>query len=218
MQVTINLNIDDRYINFFRKVFTKRKAVLALLLAALATNLNADTITKLYTFTAGNTIIASQVNDNFDQLFTKVNELDGIGASRMRVTKNDAQSIPDSTPTIVEYDDEDFDNLGEYDVTNHRFTATEAGYYFISASLLSANITWGVGVIWQMRLYKNGVAYSNGTRNEADITYRQSQISDIVYLVANDFIDIRVYHNQGVDVNTYVGQTYNYFTVHRLSK
>ena len=57
--------------------------------------------------------------------------------SRVRVTKNDAQSIPNATATIVQYDDEDFDNLGEF--ANYRFTAKEAGYYLVSASLQSAN-------------------------------------------------------------------------------
>jgi hypothetical protein len=58
------------------------------------------------------------------------------GNSKMRVTKNDAQTIPTVTDTKIQYDDEVFDTLNEYDnVTNYRFTAKNAGYYDVKASV-----------------------------------------------------------------------------------
>ena len=143
------------------------------------------------------------------------------GASRMRATRATAQSVGSSAQTIVQYNTETFDNLDEYDnATNYRFTAKEAGYYSISASLLSASVAWDAGEIWQISVCKNGVLNAQGTRTQADAaitTYMQSQINDMIYLAVNDYIDIRVFHNQGAAVNTYNDATYNYFSVHRLS-
>lgn len=49
--------------------------VLSLASALIPLSLYALSITKSFNFTAGNAIVASEVNANFDQLFTKVNEL-----------------------------------------------------------------------------------------------------------------------------------------------
>ncbi len=49
--------------------------VFAGLAIAMPLSLYALSITKTHTFTAGNPAVASEVNTNFDQLFTKVNDL-----------------------------------------------------------------------------------------------------------------------------------------------
>lgn len=137
--------------------------------------------------------------------------------SRMRVTKNNAQSIPNASATIVQYDDEDFDNLGEF--TNYRFTAKEAGYYFVSASLNSETINLAGGEYWQIRIYKNGAHISSGVNyvGGGASNIGSTQVVDIIYLAATDYIDIRCYHNQGAAVDTSTDAKENYFTVHRLS-
>ncbi len=140
------------------------------------------------------------------------------GASRARVTKNNAQSINNASSTIVQYDDEDYDNLGEF--ASYRFTAKEAGYYFVTASLLSANVLWAGGEYWQITLFKDGAAISSGFKNIAsagETRTFQSIVSDVVYLAATNFIDIRVYQNSGIAINTDTSATHNYFSVHRLS-
>ena len=43
-----------------------------------------------------------------------------------------AQTIPSGSFTKVEWDVKEYDGLNEFDiVTNHRFTATDAGYYMV---------------------------------------------------------------------------------------
>ena len=137
--------------------------------------------------------------------------------SRMRVTKNNAQTISHNTTTIIQYDDEDFDNLGEF--ASYTFTAKEAGYYFVAGGLESVAVAWGVDDIWQIRLYKNGAIYSYGSRNSgaAETYVQKSILSDIIKLGATEYIDIRCYHNQGGDVNTSAVAAANYFSVYRLS-
>lgn len=55
----------------------KRRAIVAALTIGILipAAISALSITKSHTFTAGNPTVASEVNTNFDQLFTKVNDL-----------------------------------------------------------------------------------------------------------------------------------------------
>lgn len=58
--------------------FKRNKRALGAFAAAailISASLYALSITKSFTFAAGNAIVASEVNTNFDQLFTKVNDL-----------------------------------------------------------------------------------------------------------------------------------------------
>ncbi len=140
--------------------------------------------------------------------------------SRARATRATAQSMANGAFTKVIFNTEVFDNLAEYDNTTGVFTATYTGYYQVNAAALSANVTWGAGEVWIIGLHKNGVIYSNGSRMIASAVITSqlsSNYSDIVYLVATDYIDMRIFQNQGAAVNIHNDATYNYFSVHRLS-
>jgi len=159
-------------------------------------------------------------NANITGNLTLGGEVTGQTRSRMRVTKDNAQTIPNNAWTLIEYDDKTFDNLGEYDnTTNYRFTATEAGYYFVKASFMSQGIEFVVDRRWLIAIFKNGVLYSEGTYHPVEATStsaRQADIVDIVYLAADDYIDIRVHHNKGATVDNEPSAVHNIFAVDRL--
>ena len=142
--------------------------------------------------------------------------------SRVRVTKNNAQTLPLETITIVEYDDEDYDNLNEYDnVTNYRFTAKETGYYLVKASLSSESLAWNQYEYFILYIYKDGALHTTGVRDIDWIgktDFREAVISDVIYLAVGSYIDIRVWQDRGVaTLDTGVDANRNFFTVHRLS-
>ncbi len=140
--------------------------------------------------------------------------------SRSRTTRATAQSMANNTFTKVIFNTEVFDNLGEYDHTTGVFTATNAGYYQVNASTMSASVAWDALEVWNTNLYKNGALYSRGYFNQisaSGTSIRQSTLSDLIYLTAGQFIDIRVYQTQGAAVNINANATFNYFSVHRLS-
>ncbi len=140
--------------------------------------------------------------------------------SRTRALRATAQSIDNNSATIVIYNTEVFDNLGEYDHATGVFTAINAGYYQVNAAVVSASAAWDAGEVWVIGIFKNGSLYSYGDYNTADAAItalRHSMISDIIYLAETEYIDMRVYHNQGAAVNTLASAPYNYFSVHRLS-
>ncbi len=140
--------------------------------------------------------------------------------SRVKVTKNDAQSIPNAIETIVQYDDEVFDNLDEYNTGTYRYTAKEAGYYSVSASIQALNAEWAVGEFWSLSIQINGVINTSGSYEQHGslITKQfESSLNTIIYLAATDYLEVTIYHTQGANQNTSNDPTMNYFAVHRLS-
>jgi hypothetical protein len=80
MQINLTINIDDRILNFL-----KRKESKITLLASgfflLSIALYSATIDKPWTFNSGDLIVADQINENFDILYDKVNELSAVSTS-----------------------------------------------------------------------------------------------------------------------------------------
>ena len=130
------------------------------------------------------------------------------------------QSMTANTWVAILFATENYDNLGEYNTTNGRFTATEAGYYQVSWSTLLEQTAWALGDVWHTAIYKNGVIHIIGLRNEvqaAHTGYLTSSGSDVVYLAAGDYIQIFGHVTHSAAVNLYPSGIYNYFSVHRLS-
>lgn len=152
---------------------------------------------------------------------TLSHQLNISGASRVRGTKTTAQTIPTASTTVIQYNSKDYDNLNEFDnVTTHRFTATAAGYYDITALILSASVSWAAGNTWELRVSKNGTGNIQGFRDERDAArtkYYPSILKTTMYLAANDYIEFKIKHNRGSDTNTDQYGGYNHFAIHRLS-
>ena len=141
------------------------------------------------------------------------------GASRIKAVRNTAQTIPSESYTKIQYNTEVYDNLGEYDNTNYRFTATEEGYYLVTARILFALALWDKDRI-VLRLYKNGVvnvALGETITPSSFSVAAGTDGSTILYLEEGDYIDVRVYHNRGTNTDLQADSNYNYFTVHRES-
>lgn len=140
-------------------------------------------------------------------------------SSRVRVTRSVTQTFLSAATDIVEYNVEDFDNLGEF--ANYRFTAMETGYYSVTARIVLDEVAWSVGKLALLYLYKNAAPVSLFDFKEIEADGETIYISlagvDMVFLSATDFIDIRLYHDRGGDVLLYPTGYYNYFAVHRLS-
>ena len=141
--------------------------------------------------------------------------------SRSRATRATAQSFPTGVWTKVQYNVEDFDELNEYDhVTNFRFTTKKAGYYQVNAGLISVLTSWAANNYWHVAIFKNNTQYNYGFRPAIQVAgtfYIHSIVNDLIYLVVDDYIDIRISHNQGGNVNCINNSLYNYFSVHRFS-
>jgi hypothetical protein len=78
MNIQFNINIDDRYVNYFKRLLRSKRARIRLLtlLLGIPLALHAAPVTIPNTFATGGVIYASQVNANFTALKTAVDAHD----------------------------------------------------------------------------------------------------------------------------------------------
>lgn len=141
------------------------------------------------------------------------------GASRVKANRGTAQTIATATKTVVEYNVEEWDNLGEYN-SSYQFTATDSGYYYVNARVMFDSYAWTGGNLIVLYLYKNGVLLVNLERDtiEADRTmYKAVKGSTIISLEAGDYFDIRVYQSRGANSNLQNDPLHNYLEIKRES-
>ena len=110
------------------------------------------------------------------------------------------QTITTGTWTKVVLGAEEYDGLGEFDdVTNSRFTASAAGYYMVVGQVAGSEVTID-GERHIVRIYNNGTETTAST----DFTYGAAmysslQVSGILKLAANDYLELWFYHTHGGD-------------------
>jgi hypothetical protein len=95
------------------------------------------------------------------------------------------------------------------------------GYYAVSVGILfAATNTWVDAEIGEINLYKNGARFSEMARKDnygsASTVYMQLGSSDVVYLAANETLDIRVYQTSGAALALYSEHIYNYVSIHKV--
>lgn len=140
--------------------------------------------------------------------------------SKVRANRSATQSISHATATVVQYNNEDFDTNDEYDyTTTWRFTASENGYYKIHASVMFASTSWTAGQTVYLQIAKNGSGHKNLFYHNFEddcTTFKYLQGTDLVYLAATDYIEIKCYQGSGSAVNIYANALYNVLNVLRI--
>lgn len=147
-------------------------------------------------------------------------------ASRVRAVQsvNTAQSIPNATLTIVQYDTEVYDQLGEYNPATYTFTAKAAGVYLVEAAVIfDATGAFTGEESASLRLYKGATLYSYLDRRDqlnvatSTLTYVRLGGSDTIHLAAGETILVRVYQTSGGALALAGSAEHNRLAIHRLS-
>jgi len=117
------------------------------------------------------------------------------------------QAVPTGVFTKIQFNNEIFDTNSAYDnSTNYRFTAPSAGKYLFNAN---AHHAAGTTTTFTLKFYKNGSNLNaslsqlvNGTNNS---DWSQN-ISSIIDLSVDDYVEVYVNHNRGSNSNFELGQ------------
>ena len=103
------------------------------------------------------------------------------------------QSITGSTYTVVEFETEEFDIGGNFDMSTHRFTAPIAGIYHFSANVRFKATNATMDYV-SLHLFKNGTIFKdlvqmNSGTNNMDNSHLGG--SATVQLAASDYIELK---------------------------
>jgi hypothetical protein len=115
------------------------------------------------------------------------------------------------TPTKVPYIKKLYDDRSEYDVSNSRFTATDAGDYEFCASLTSGTYTGA----FRLRLYVNGQSLVAFAVDAAGAGVEHG--CRVVRLAAGDYVEVFVLQSSGAAVMFAQNVYWNWMTVAKVS-
>jgi len=131
---------------------------------------------------------------------------------------NAGQSIPNSSPTVVIYEDKVSDVGDWYDATTGIFTCPYDGIYEVDTSILFTDNAWTAGKYGQVILYKNAA--------NIKFDYMEVQANSTIYLFArithsvpaskDDTIYAKAYQNSGGAIALYGSGYYNSIQIKRL--
>jgi len=172
-----------------------------------------DTDPANYTGDAGKCVVVNAGEDGLE--FGPIPG--GAFTSRFSAYLSSNQTLTTGTWTKVLFNTENFDGDGEYDnATNYRFTATNAGYYFIGG--VARFTALGTDIVFGVALNKNSGTYLNvNMANEDASANRALDIFIIVYLAANDYVELEARQDSGGNANVEGGANKTIFFGHRLS-
>jgi len=129
---------------------------------------------------------------------------------------NSAQSIPNNTTTVVNFEDRVIDNYDAVVVgAGWKFFPPNPGIYFVSASIIFDDADWTVGERVQLSIRRNGLTvFQNRMPAWATFTERLGvQVTGLVRLASNENVDIVVNQNQGAAVALQPSAIQNFVTI-----
>ena len=110
-----------------------------------------------------------------------------------RITDGDAQTLPTSAAhTVVDFNNTDFDNQSGFNTSNSRYTAQVSGRYYINSTVMFQSNLTTYTYVW-MNFRVNGTSISAGEDmmpRPSGGSYSSLSKNEIVYLNANDYIDV----------------------------
>jgi len=125
-------------------------------------------------------------------------------------------NIGASGTTKVALNGEVFDTGNNFDsTTNSRFVAPVAGFYFITACVQVSSAGMGTTANGTAFIYKNGAEWKRGQMiagSGNSLTTITAQISDVMQLAANDYVELWAYNGDSSTRSTGSGSNITYMS------
>lgn len=157
--------------------------------------------------TATNTTVATA-----ESIKAYVDDATGL---RCRMYLNADQSIATGTDTIIAFttDTYDADAIGTTGATA-KITPAVTGYYVVTACTkieLLDNVKAAI-----LKLFKNTTLNNQFAIASAGAQRYSMMTSDVIYLDADDYVQVKIYHNNGSNLNIIGSTTETYITLQRV--
>ena len=121
-------------------------------------------------------------------------------------TGNGAQTINNTTDTVLQHNTESLDSANGYDTSNYRYTVQSggAGLWFLQAGgYFDGASSWGSGEQVQIAIRVNGSAKMNNHVYYGGASNNWIYRSGMDQLNVGDYIDVIIWQNSGGTINWY---------------
>lgn len=178
---------------------------LAFATGLLATALLAVTVSgTVSTFSSGDVVSASSINQNFASLKAAIEGLPECSEYSVHVTSSGSQNILDSgtvVANIIDWDTETFDAQAMHDNSTNpaRLTIRLAGRYLVSGRITIAGSNFNNRSLW---LYKNGSFVALNDYQAGNNGHTSIQLTEIMDLAAGDYVEIAASQSTGGALTT----------------
>ena len=132
--------------------------------------------------------------DNFDFTGT-VTGAGGVNTPAFFARKGSNQTVSNATHTLITYDVEDLDSDGKF--ASNKFTPTVAGWYQIGCRFRFDSAT--DSAYSQISIRKNGTDIGKHVEGQFEVLTKQ--IYSLIYLDADDYVEVYGYQYTGGSVN-----------------
>ena len=146
---------------------------------------------------------------NTQQLVNRVNTPKPLA----RVFRSSDYSIPKLSWETVNFNVLDYDKTGDFNLLTDKFICPTSGYYLISVMLtfVIMNDEEAIFVV----AVREGILESGSSAHASQTNSLSVGFTDIVYLNAGDYLELRAYHTGDDDrfIDGSTAGTYTYFTI-----
>jgi len=132
--------------------------------------------------------------------------------SRVRAYLNSNQSISNATYTTVQFANETFDFLGDFNTGTYRFVAPVTGHYIVQAKLALP----ATADVWYGYINHNGSRVTEIYHLANTTTITTMAIDDVISMASGQYLEIQVIQISGGSLNVNAGSNHTYFTVTRV--
>lgn len=138
--------------------------------------------------------------------------------ARFSAYLSSGQSINDATVTLMQFDTESYDPLGDYDnTTNYRYTPSIEGYYLVLTAVGLTSFADQDYMAVNIRKNGSNISTNYNTLSWASTTALFTQTHRIVYCNGTtDYLDVTCFHNSGASKTTSSG-TVVFFEARRIA-
>ena len=138
-----------------------------------------------------------------------------------RYTQSSGQSIPTSSPTVVDFNTKVYDSHNAVTTgSSWRFTAPISGEYSVVSTILFASSAWPIQRYSVIYLRKNGVNYAATpdvvTQVAQSMYFGPYPLTTKVKLLQGEYIDIVLEQNRGSATSIHNASTNNWVEINRV--
>lgn len=211
---------EDRYLDTLNKTNTNNEEISLRLTSKIQCNMGESLEIVAWTNASGISTISGILFMDFEKL-SGPSQIAASESVSARYTQSSGQSIPTSSPTVVDFNTKVYDSHNAVTTgSSWRFTAPISGEYSVVSTILFASSAWPIQRYSVIYLRKNGVNYAATpdvvTQVAQSMYFGPYPLTTKVKLLQGEYIDIVLEQNRGSATSMHNASMNNWVEINRV--